>query len=86
MSDFHRNLVRGGVFLYPADEKNPGGKLRALYEAGPLAFVCAQANAVVSSGSERLLDRAPLSVHERTPLFIGPEPIIAEIEDALAGD
>ncbi len=86
VSDFHRNLVRGGVFLYPADEKNPGGKLRALYEAGPLAFVCAQANAVVSSGSERLLDRAPMSVHERTPLFIGPEPIIAEIEDALAGD
>jgi fructose-1,6-bisphosphatase I len=84
VSDFHRNLVRGGVFLYPADEANPTGKLRALYEAGPLAFVCAQANAVVSSGSERLLGRAPMSVHERTPLFIGPEPIIEEIEAALA--
>jgi fructose-1,6-bisphosphatase I len=86
VSDFHRNLVRGGVFLYPADERNPSGKLRALYEAGPLAFICAQAQAVVSSGSERLLQRAPQSLHERTPLFIGPEPIIAEIEAALAGD
>jgi fructose-1,6-bisphosphatase I len=84
VSDFHRNLVRGGVFLYPADEASPSGKLRALYEAGPLAFVCAQADAVVSSGSERLLGRAPESVHERTPLFIGPEPIIEEIEAALA--
>lgn len=86
VSDFHRNLVRGGIFLYPADEKNPGGKLRALYEAGPLAFICAQANAVVSSGSQRLLGRAPESLHERTPLFIGPEPIIEEIEAALAGE
>lgn len=84
VSDFHRNLVRGGIFLYPADEASPAGKLRALYEAGPLAFVCAQAAAVVSSGSERLLERAPASVHERTPLFIGPEPIIEEIEAALA--
>ncbi len=86
VADFHRNLLHGGIFLYPADERSPEGKLRALYEAGPLSFVSAQANAVVSSGRERLLDRAPQSVHERTPLFIGPGPVIDEIEAALAAD
>ncbi len=71
VADFHRTLVRGGVFLYPGTKKNPEGKLRLLYEANPLAFVAEQAAGMASDGHERILDKQPHTMHQRTPLLIG---------------
>lgn len=71
VADFHRTLIRGGVFLYPATTKSPHGKLRLLYEANPLAFVAEQAGGVATDGKQRILDIQPQDMHERTPLIIG---------------
>ena len=71
VADFHRNLLGGGVFCYPANTLAPGGKLRLLYEANPLAFICEQAGGAASDGIQRVLDIAPTDLHQRVPLFIG---------------
>lgn len=71
VSDFHRNLLYGGVFLYPADRKNPGGKLRLVYEANPLAFIAESAGGAATDGGGRILEIEPTSIHQRTPLVIG---------------
>ena len=71
VSDFHRNLLYGGIFMYAADQKNPQGKLRLLYEANPLAFLVEQAGGAASDGQRRILDIVPQALHQRTPLFIG---------------
>lgn len=71
VSDFHRNLLKGGIFLYPADKKNPDGKLRLLYEANPLSFIIEQAGGKAIDGKNDILRKTPQSVHQRTPLFIG---------------
>ncbi|MEO7041837.1 MAG: class 1 fructose-bisphosphatase [Gemmatimonadaceae bacterium] len=71
VADFHRNLLGGGLFAYPANEKNPRGKLRLLYEANPLAFIVEQAGGLASNGSIRILDVEPTDLHQRTPLYIG---------------
>lgn len=71
VADFHRTLIRGGVFLYPATTKSPQGKLRLLYEANPLAFVAEQAGGTATDGKQRILDIVPKAMHERTPLIIG---------------
>ena len=71
VADFHRTLVRGGVFLYPGTKKSPQGKLRLLYEANPLAFVAEQAGGVATDGQQRVLDKKPHAMHERTPLIMG---------------
>ena len=71
VADFHRNLLKGGVFLYPADSSAPQGKLRLLYEAGPLAFIAEQAGGKASTGDERILDLKPETLHQRVPLIIG---------------
>jgi fructose-1,6-bisphosphatase I len=71
VADFHRNLLGGGIFAYPANRKSPNGKLRLLYEANPLAFVCEQAGGAACDGRGRILDIQPTELHQRTPLFIG---------------
>ena len=71
VADFHRNLLGGGVFCYPANRKRPEGKLRLLYEANPLAFIVEQAGGAASDGSQRILDIQPTELHQRTPLYIG---------------
>jgi fructose-1,6-bisphosphatase I len=71
VADFHRNLLKGGVFLYPGDRKNPDGKLRLLYEANPLSFIVEQAGGAASTGGKRILDVEPSSLHQKTPLIIG---------------
>jgi fructose-1,6-bisphosphatase I len=71
VADFHRNLLGGGLFAYPANRKNKRGKLRLLYEASPLAFIVEQAGGAASDGTERILDIHPTELHQRTPLFIG---------------
>lgn len=71
VADFHRNLVSGGIFLYPADKKAPGGKLRLLYEAAPLALIVEQAGGAATDGRQAILDIPPQTLHQRTPLIIG---------------
>ncbi|MSU56965.1 MAG: class 1 fructose-bisphosphatase [Pedosphaera sp.] len=71
VADFHRTLIRGGVFLYPPSHKSPEGKLRLLYEANPLAFIAEQAGGMATDGRQRILDKQPKAMHDRTPLIIG---------------
>jgi fructose-1,6-bisphosphatase I len=71
VADFHRTLLKGGVFLYPPTEKTPGGKLRLLYEANPLAMIAEQAGGMAIDGKGRILDLQPVSIHQRTPLVVG---------------
>lgn len=84
VADFHRNLVAGGVFLYPSDTKSPKGKLRLLYECAPLAFIAEQAGGAASDGKRRILDIVPTELHQRTPLVIGSKDDVALVERALA--
>jgi fructose-1,6-bisphosphatase I len=85
VADFHRNLLYGGIYLYPPDSKNPNGKLRLLYEGAPLAFVAEQAGGAASNGTRRIMDLPPDSLHQRQPLFIGSPDDVAECEAFLAG-
>ena len=71
VADFHRNLLYGGVFMYPADVKSPRGKLRLLYEAAPLAMIAEHAGGKATDGQRRIMEIEPESLHQRTPLFIG---------------
>jgi fructose-1,6-bisphosphatase I len=80
VADFHRNLLAGGVFMYPADSKAPKGKLRLLYEAAPLAFIVEQAGGAASDGVTPILDIQPVELHQRTPLLIGSKEDVAFIE------
>jgi fructose-1,6-bisphosphatase I len=77
VADFHRTLLKGGVFLYPPTKSHPQGKLRLLYEANPLAFIAEQAGGMATNGHQRIMDIQPQSIHERTPLVIGSQ---AEME------
>jgi fructose-1,6-bisphosphatase I len=83
VADFHRNLIAGGVFLYPGDSKSPRGKLRLLYEAAPLAFVAEQAGGSASDGRCPILDLEPTELHQRTPLVIGSREDVAFVERTL---
>ena len=86
VADFHRGLIKGGVFLYPGNAKKPDGKLRLLYEASPLAFVVEQAGGAASNGHTPILDLLPEALHQRTPLFIGNSGVVHEIESIIARD
>lgn len=85
VADFHRTLLRGGVFAYPASPDSPDGKLRLLYEAAPLAMLAEAAGGAASTGRQRILDIVPQSLHERVPLFIGSQQDVADAERFLAG-
>ena len=85
VADFHRNLLYGGIYLYPGDGKNPNGKLRLLYECAPLAFIAEQAGGAASNGSKRIMDLAPDSLHQRSPLFLGSPKDVKDCEAFLAG-
>jgi len=83
VADFHRNLIKGGVFMYPATTSNPEGKLRLLYEAFPLAYVAEAAGGAASNGHTRILNVDPTALHARTPLIIGNIENVQEIEAVL---
>ena len=80
VADLHRTLLRGGIFVYPADKKNPLGKLRLLYEACPMAFIVEAAGGSGSTGKQRILEVTPTELHQRTPVFIGSK---ADVDDAI---
>jgi fructose-1,6-bisphosphatase I len=86
VADFHRNLLAGGVFAYPADSKDPNhphGKLRLAYEAAPLAFIAQQAGGYASDGRQNILEITPQSLHQRTPLFIGNRDLVEKAEEFI---
>lgn len=83
VADFHRNLIAGGVFLYPGDNKNPRGKLRLLYEASPMAFIAEQAEGSATDGLNRILDIVPTELHQRVPLVIGSREDVGFVADTL---
>ena len=84
VADVHRNLMSGGVFLYPGDTQSPQGKLRLLYEAAPLAFVVEQAGGAAIDGQRRILEIEPKQLHQRTPLIIGSKQDVAFAQSVLA--
>lgn len=80
VADFHRNLLRGGIFCYPAESVRDEGKLRLLYEAAPLAFLIEQANGYASNGRQSILEITPEHLHQRTALFIGNRHLVEQVE------
>jgi len=84
VSDFHRNLLKGGVYLYPADRNNGRGKLRVLYECNPLAFIAEVAGGAATDGTRRILDIVPAGLHERTGLVVGSKAEVAGVADFIA--
>ena len=86
VSDMHRTLLLGGLFMYPADRKNPEGKLRLLYEAAPMAMIVEQAGGRGSDGRTRLLELQPRALHGRTPVYLGATPFVELAERFLAED
>jgi len=83
VADFHRNLLAGGIFMYPADTRNPHGKLRLLYEAAPLAFIVEQAGGRASDGTQDIMHIQPESLHKRVPLFIGSRGDVDKAEEFI---
>lgn len=76
VADFHRNLLKGGIYMYPATLDKPKGKLRLLYECNALAYIIEQAGGVATDGKQRILDIDPTELHERSPLFIGSKKMV----------
>ena len=85
VADFHRNLLKGGIFLYPADVSRPGGRLRLMYEANPLGYVAEQAGGSASTGLKRILDIQPKELHERTPLILGNKDVVEQAVATITG-
>lgn len=84
VSDFHRNLIKGGIFLYPRSSLYPEGKLRLMYECNPMAFLAEQAGGVAIAGvAERILDIEPTELHQRVPMFVGSKNMVKKLERFL---
>lgn len=83
VSDFHRNLLCGGIFLYPANEKAPLGKLRLVYECNPIAFIAEQAGGLASDGKQNILNITPSTLHQRSPFYVGSKNMVRKTEEFL---
>ena len=86
VADFHRNLLKGGIFMYPESRKSPEGKLRLMYECFPLAFIVEQAGGKASHGGKRILEIEPKRLHQRSPLYIGSAEMVESLEKHLLLD
>ncbi len=84
VSDFHRNMIKGGIYLYPTSTKSPQGKLRLLYECNPMAFIAEQAHGKASDGYMRILDIKPSELHQRVPFFCGSKTMVDKVEEFMA--
>lgn len=80
VADIHRNLLYGGIFMYPADSRNPNGKLRLQYECNPMGFIVEQAGGRATNGKQRILEIQPEKLHQRVPIFIGSEEDVKMVE------
>ena len=85
VADFHRNLLKGGIFLYPADRNRPEGRLRLMYEANPLGFVAEQAGGAASTGRQRIMEIVPERLHQRTPLILGNKDVVEKAVAIIGG-
>ncbi|HWP93776.1 MAG TPA: class 1 fructose-bisphosphatase [Thermodesulfobacteriota bacterium] len=83
VADIHRNLISGGIFIYPATKDSPRGKLRLLYECNPMSFIVEQAGGRATDGFRRILDIEPKELHQRTPIFIGSEEMVLKAEEFM---
>ncbi len=81
VADMHRTLIKGGIFMYPADKKNKNGKLRLQYECNPMAFLIEAAGGVANTGEERILDIVPSELHQRVPVYIGSKKMVEKALD-----
>jgi fructose-1,6-bisphosphatase I len=84
VADFHRNMLKGGIFIYPATTSAPNGKLRLLYECNPMAFIAECAGGRATTGYKRIMEIQPESLHQRTPIFIGSENMVKKAEEFMA--
>jgi len=83
VSDIHRNMIKGGIYLYPTSTKAPKGKLRLLYECNPMAFIVEQAGGKASDGFTRIMEIQPTELHERVPFFCGSNNMVEKAEDFM---
>jgi len=83
VSDFHRNMIKGGIYMYPKSSKNSNGKLRLLYECNPMAFLAEQANGKASDGFTRILDIEPTELHQRAPFICGSKNMVNKAEEFM---
>jgi len=81
VADMHRTLIKGGIFMYPADKSNPKGKLRLQYECNPMAFLMEAAGGVASHGNGDILDIVPTELHQRSPIYIGSKNLVEKALD-----
>jgi fructose-1,6-bisphosphatase I len=86
VADFHRNLLKGGIFLYPADRNRPEGRLRLMYEGNPLGYVVEQAGGAASTGYKRIMDIVPERLHQRTPLILGNKDVVEQAVSVISGN
>lgn len=83
VADFHRNMLKGGIFIYPSYSGNPNGKLRLLYECNPIAFIAEQAGGLASDGEKRIMELKPTELHQRVPFFVGSKNMIENAESFM---
>ena len=83
VSDFHRNMIKGGIYIYPQSSKNPNGKLRLLYECNPMAFLAEQASGNASDGFTRIMDIQPTELHQRVPFICGSKNMVEKAEEFM---
>ena len=86
VSDFHRNMIKGGIYIYPTSSRAPEGKLRLLYECNPMAFIAEQAGGKASDGFKRIMDIKPDELHQRVPFFCGSKNMVEKAEEFMASD
>ena len=84
VSDFHRNMIKGGIYMYPTSSKSPQGKLRLLYECNPIAFLAEQAGGKATDGYKRILEIKPTELHQRVPIFVGSTLMVDKLEEFMA--
>ena len=84
VADIHRNLIKGGIYMYPTTAGSPSGKLRLMYECNPMAFIVEQAGGSASDGFQRILDIEPTELHQRTAVYIGSKEMVQQVESLLA--
>ena len=83
VSDFHRNMIKGGIYMYPNTSKNINGKLRLLYECNPIAFICEQAGGIATDGFLRILDVNPKTLHQRIPFYCGSPQMVKKLKSLM---
>jgi len=83
VSDFHRNMIKGGIYMYPNTSKDPNGKLRLLYECNPMAYIAEQSGGKASDGYTRILDIKPTKLHQRVAFFCGSKNMVTKAESFM---